>query len=91
MSRQIFRAVVPVDGTRHILELHGPIVHVAARHEDAVDIWFIDDPASDPVLRTLQVYGTGQPLPAGAGEHVGAAITPSGRLVWHLFEMRAES
>lgn len=90
MSRQIYRAVIPVDGAWHILELHGPIVHTAARGEGAVEIWFIDDPAADPALRTLQVFGTGEPLPVDAGEHIGTAITPSARLVWHLFEQAAE-
>ena len=82
--RQVFRSTVPVDDQWHTIELGGPILHIATRGEDYVEVWFLDDPATVAHDRTFRVYGTGQ---LGVeGEHVGTAITPSGRLVWHLFE-----
>jgi hypothetical protein len=33
-----------------------------------------------------RVFRTGHPLAPALATHVGTAITPSGQLVWHLFE-----
>jgi hypothetical protein len=84
--KTVFRQLIPVDDQWHTLELSGPIIHVAARREDAVEFWFIDDPAADPEMRAFRVVGTGQPLAPALAHHVGTAITPSGQLVWHLME-----
>lgn len=86
MSRTIFRQSVDVDDQWHTLELHGPIIHVATRGEDYVEFWWIDDPAADPELRAFRVVGTGHPMAPALAHHVGTAISPSGRSVWHLME-----
>lgn len=86
MSRQIFRQVVPVDDCWHTLELSGPIVHVATRLEDAVEFWFIDDPAQPVTAHAFRVVGTGEPFGPAVANYIGAAITPSGKYVWHLVE-----
>ena len=85
MSKMVLRETIPVDDAWHTLEIHGPIVHVAARGEDYVEIWFLADTAITNWARTLRAFGTGQTLP-DLVTHVGTAVTPSGRLVWHLFE-----
>jgi hypothetical protein len=86
MTRQVFRTAIPVDDSWHTIELSGPIVHVATRFEDYIEIWFINDPAATPQLRAFRTLGTGHPLPPAAATHIGTAVTPSGNLVWHLFE-----
>lgn len=83
-SRTILHEFIPVDDAWHTIEVGGPIVHVATRSEDYVEIWFIQDPAVIPQRRTYRVFGTGHPDVEGA--HVGSAITPSGNFVWHLME-----
>lgn len=85
-DRTIFRQVIPVNDQWHTLELSGPIIHVATRHEDCVEIWFINDPAAETETRAFRVVGTGHTMPPALATHVGTAITPSGRLVWHLME-----
>jgi hypothetical protein len=85
-SRQIFRQTIPVDDQWHVIELSTPIVHVASRAENSVEVWFINIPWADTRLYAFRVFGTGQPLPPVADRHVGTAITPSGQLVWHLME-----
>lgn len=82
----IFRYVIPVDGRWHTLHLTGPIVHVATRHEDCVEIWFMNNPYVGAKPRTLRVYGTGHAIDGPRATHVGSAVTPSGRFVWHLME-----
>jgi hypothetical protein len=86
MSRQIYRQAIPVDDNWHTLELSGPIVHVATRGEDYIEIWFLDDPAVAAETRAFRVVGTGEPMAPALAIHVGTAITPSGRFVWHLME-----
>lgn len=86
MSRTIHRYVLPVDDQWHTLDLTGPVMHVATRGEEYVEIWAIVDPAVTPYTRTYRVYGTGQPDVEGA--HLGTAITPSGRFVWHVMAVK---
>jgi hypothetical protein len=85
-NRTILRQLIPVDDQWHELSLTGPIVHVATRHEDAVEIWFIEDPAQPVTEHAFRVVATGQPLAPALANYVGTAITPSGRYVWHLME-----
>ena len=81
----IYRYEVPVDDRWHTLRLSGPIVHVAARQLDVVEVWALatGNPEHESQFRA---FGTGHPLPAERIRHVGTALTASGRLVWHLFE-----
>lgn len=85
-DRVIHRYVIPVNDRWHLLELRGPIVHVATRHEDCMEVWALNDPAAKPQMREFRAYGTGHPINAKT-VHVGSAVTPSGRLVWHLMEL----
>ena len=86
-DRRILRAVVPVDDGWHTREVRGRIVHVGTRKENAVEFWWLDDPDAPAEKREFRVVGTGQPLGFVAlARHVGTAITPSGRYVWHLME-----
>lgn len=85
-SRSIFRTAIPVDDEWHVLSLTGPIVHVATRGEDYVEVWFIEEKGAEPEERAFRVVGTGQPMAPALAHHVGTAITPSGCLVWHLME-----
>ena len=88
-SRRIYRDVIPVDDQWHELRLCGPIVHVATRHEDAVEVWHVHDPGQPVTVHAFCVVGTGHPVPPDAVDHVGSAITPSCRFVWHLM-LRAQ-
>ncbi|GIF08696.1 DUF7352 domain-containing protein [Actinoplanes siamensis] len=87
-TRTIYRSAIPVDDGQHVLDLTGPIVHVATRSEDYVEVWHIHNPGEPADARTFRVYGTGHPDVEGV--HVGTAVTPSGRLVWHLMELGGE-
>lgn len=88
MSQRIFRFQVPVDGEWYAFDLNGPVVHVAARTEDIVEFWTVYDDV-DPVTtdrsQSFKVLATGQLIPTDA-KYVGTAVTPSGRLVWHLVQ-----
>lgn len=89
--RTVHRYVVPVNDEAHRIELTGPIIHVATRAEEHVELWAVVDTDADPTVHTFLVVGTGQPMPDSAKCVVGSAITPSGRLVWHLVELGGES
>lgn len=86
--RRVLRSQILADDQWETFDLSGPIVHIATRAEACVEIWWIDDPVLPLRERTFRVFGTGHPLPDDAAKHVGTAVTPSGQLVWHLFERR---
>lgn len=81
---KIFREVIPVDGEWHTLMLRGPVLHVATRSESAVEFWHLYDESAPAEARRFSVVATGELLPTG--RYVGTAVTPRGRLVWHLME-----
>lgn len=83
--RAIYRTAIPVDDLWHTVELRGPILHVATRAEDAVEIWHLCDTDQPITGHGFRVVGTGHQLEAIAS-YVGTAVTPSGRFVWHLME-----
>lgn len=84
--RAVFRYEVPVDDDWHTIELSGPILHVAARRPDVVEVW-AQTGAGLTSARTFRVFGTGQPLPQGVRlTHRGTALAGDGSLVWHLME-----
>jgi hypothetical protein len=80
---RVYRYQVPVDDRAHTLTLTGPIRHVAARQPDIVEVWAEHFENAPATARTLQAYGTGHPIPAGA-TWIGTALAPHG-LVWHLY------
>lgn len=84
MDRVIYKYNIPVDDQWHDLALIGEILHVAAPDVDSVKIWAMHNPNS-LLTRTFRVFGTGHPIPWN-GIYRGTALTPSGRLVWHLIE-----
>jgi hypothetical protein len=87
--RRVFRTEIAVDDRWHTVPLRGPILHVATRGEDYVEIWHLEDSAVVQREGTFRVYGTGEVLVLNTGKHVGTAITPGRSLVWHLFERAA--
>lgn len=88
----IHRAELPIDDRPHGIDLTGEILHTASRRPGALDVWYQARPAGmDPMRRSFQIVGTGQPIPAHLGlylhsTHAGTAITPDGALVWHVLE-----
>lgn len=84
VSGRVLRYGIPVDDRWHALQLSGPIVHVATRDPNLVELWAINT-NEPPSTRGFRVFGTGQPLPPDVA-HIGTALTAGGQLVWHLFE-----
>lgn len=82
-TASIFRYEVPVDDEWHTVRLSGPIVHVATRRLDVVELWATTNGFGAYDV-DLMVVGTGHPYPSADVEHVGTAIVPGGAYVWHL-------
>lgn len=80
---RVLRYEIPVDDCWHRLLPSGPILHVATRRPDVVEVWAAS--GQPDIVRELRVFGTGQPIPDGA-IYVGTAIVPGGAFVWHLME-----
>lgn len=90
----IHRAELPIDDRPHGIDLTGEILHTAIRRAGAVDVWYQASPAGmDPMRRSFQVVGTGQPIPAHLGcyiNHKGTAVAPDGLLEWHVLESHCQ-
>lgn len=98
MIRRILRWEVPVDDEWHGIGA-GRVVHVGDRPPqfphaatgDRVEVWTEEDCPDDfpktevEAPRLVRVFGTAQPLPDEARAHVGSALSPLGRLVWHVY------
>lgn len=83
-AQRILRYEVPVDDRDHWVDLPGPIMHVATRRADVVEIWA--STIGTPTIRRFRVFGTGQEIPLSAS-YVATAIVPGGAFVWHLVEL----
>ena len=84
-GRRMLRWAVPVDDRPHLFTLTGDPVAVAAPAPETVEFWAEHDDADGQTDRAFQVFGTGQPLPAGA-RWFGTCPRIAG-LVWHLYEV----
>jgi hypothetical protein len=88
-DRAVLKWTVSVDDRPHKIG-GGDIVHVAVQYPgimDTVTVWTIEPRNwAAPPKRTVQVFGTGQPLPFFA-THIGSTLTANGGLVWHVFEL----
>ena len=83
----IHRTELPIDDRPHGIDLTGDILHTAVRRHGMVDVWYQTRPDTvEPMRRSFQVVGTGQPIPVPLGRHHGTALTPDGALVWHVLE-----
>ncbi|WP_030188056.1 DUF7352 domain-containing protein [Streptomyces violaceorubidus] len=88
----IHRTELPIDDRPHGIDLTGEILHTAVRRPGAVDVWYQPRPDSmEPMRRSFQIVGTGQPIPTHLGfdvigSHRGTAISPDGQWVWHVLE-----
>lgn len=86
----IHRAELTIDDRPHGIDLTGDILHAAVRRPGAVDVWYQTAPdGMEPMRRSFQIVGTGQPIPAHLGyfiSHKGTAIAPDGQLEWHVLE-----
>lgn len=62
------------------------ILHVECQHGMPC-VWALVIPESTKMLRTFCLIGTGHPITAALGKHVGTF--QQGPFVWHMFEEAA--
>lgn len=87
MSAKVLRWAIPIDDQPHEIG-GGQVLHVGQKPtdpNDQVNVWTLELPATPAVTRRVQVYGTGQPVPA---QHSPLGSVIAGYLVWHVFEVR---
>lgn len=88
--RTVWRFALPITD-RHALSMPGfpAILHVAPSRlaPNELDLWAVVEPGAPRQDHEILVVGTGNPLPADAGRHVGSCITHGGDAVWHVFEV----
>jgi hypothetical protein len=84
--RRIYRYEIPIDDKDHELTLSGPIIHVAARSMDHVELWAEHDDNAPGERRTFRVVGTGHTIPPGFTHVATVFVRSNPPLVWHLME-----
>lgn len=53
---------------------------------DSLEVWALVHACADIVVREIAIYGTGNPVPEHAGEHIATVQQPGSSLVWHIFD-----
>jgi hypothetical protein len=51
-------------------------------------IWAMVDESAPTEIRTIEVFGTGHPIPRGEREYIGTFQMMVGGLVYHVFEQK---
>lgn len=95
MKQVIYKYAVPVDDPpiKLTLPLFSRILCVQVQKTtNTPQIWVLQpDPHYNPdlntTIRTLQWFGTGQPIEGKAFGHIGTIQMQEGALVFHLFEV----
>lgn len=88
-ANAVLRTEIPVDDEWHTVDLGGPVLHVATRSADVVEVWHLARPqraidATGP--RAFRVFLTGQALPT-TFRYVGTCV-PASEIYqpYHLME-----
>jgi len=81
----------PIICPKDYIELYLPkkakILHFDYQ-DDHFQVWAFVDPQAESETRVFRFAGTGHPInPKQKLHFIGTAITPSGHLVFHLFEV----
>jgi hypothetical protein len=63
------------------------IINPGSLAEQAVSLWFEVESEADKEPRVFELFGTGHPIPDGAGLYRGTAVVPP--LVVHVYERDA--
>lgn len=83
---RIIRYRIPVDDQVHQIQVpegDHPFLHFAAREEDSVDLWVLDDDELPTRPARLRVVGTGDQIELEQ-EWIGTCVSPSQTFVWHV-------
>lgn len=89
MAKRVLKWNVAVDDTPQVIGA-GKVLHVACQFSpESVQVWTEESALTEGAQRTVQVYGTGQPIPFDA-VYLGSTVTGNGALVWHLYDVTFE-
>ena len=87
MSYQIWKFPLLVTQLQAVIMPEGAeILSVGSKAENLV-LWAKVDPAKDKCVRSIEVFGTGQPIPSDMGvdrKFIGTVVMDY--YVWHVFE-----
>lgn len=72
------------------MPFNADILTVQDQH-DGLQLWAIVDPDAERETRTIEIIGTGNPMPELGDDlartHIATVQTRGGSLVWHVFEI----
>ena len=83
--RTIHKWPLTLGVTKIIIPVGANVMTVQAQQESA-QLWADVDPDMPDEVRTFEIYGTGEQMPADPGEYVATFQLENSTLVWHVFE-----
>ena len=85
--KKVFKYEVPIKDDVVIEMPEGAEVLLFAAQRGIPCVWARVDPEAPLVERRFRFAGTGHPLEANVGNHIGSFLMAQDQLVWHLFEV----
>ena len=80
----IWKYVLELTDTQTVEMPDGAEILSVANQGDSACIWAIVDPEQEKRTRTIEIFGTGHPVPSASRRFIGTALF--GPLVFHFFE-----
>jgi hypothetical protein len=80
----IWKFALKITDRQHIRMPRGAQLLDVQMQGDTPCLWVIADPNNEPVLREIDIYGTGHLVSEGPNQHIGTI--QDGAFVWHVFD-----
>lgn len=85
MNRAIWKFVLPIQDTAHVLMPVGAVPLCVAEQHGELCLWAEVDPTAPGLAHTFLIRGTGNPFTGVEGAYLGTAQI--GVFVWHIYEL----
>lgn len=86
---KIWKATLEMKDSQNIVVPLGADILTVQLQKGQPTVWFIcDDTTPMKSFKTINIYGTGQPLPNEPGRYIATFQLQDGDLVFHAFEQR---
>lgn len=83
---QIWKFPINIIDEQEVEMPHGAEILSAQMQGEELCLWALVSPACNKTSRTIEIFGTGNPITPATRKFIGTAQMFGGRLVWHVFE-----
>ena len=83
---RIWKQVIQVTNSQSIRAPEGSKILTVQMQNGNLCIWYQCDETAPCSFRTIDIYGTGNPIPDNPGRYISTFQMNDGALVFHVFE-----